>query len=92
MARRILRGYLDHLETHEQPAERLCAAGVPVWIVHAEKGDGDLTPDERRTLNACPRATLVTIPGTSFFLPNEEPRRIAEIIAEALTHTGPAPR
>ncbi|GAA2789489.1 hypothetical protein GCM10010441_13280 [Kitasatospora paracochleata] len=89
--RRILSGYLDHLGAHEQPAVRLCAAGVPVWVVHAEKGDGGLTADERRTLEACPHATVVTIPGTSFFLPNEEPRQIAEVVAEALAVGGAGP-
>ncbi|MEV0537742.1 alpha/beta hydrolase [Kitasatospora sp. NPDC050463] len=92
VARRIFRSYLDHLRAHEQPAARLCAAGAPVWIVHAEKGDGGLTVDERRTLNTCPQATVVTIPGTSYFLPNEEPRRIAEVVVEALALAGSGPR
>ncbi|GAA4832996.1 alpha/beta hydrolase [Kitasatospora terrestris] len=90
--RRILRGYLDHLGTHERPAVRLCAAGVPVWVVHAEKGDGGLTADERRTLDACPHATVVTVPGSSFFLPNEEPGRIADVLVEALAVAGAGPR
>jgi pimeloyl-ACP methyl ester carboxylesterase len=75
-----LRAYLHWLHRHEGRAERLCEAGVPMWIVHAEKGDGGLTDDERRTLEACPHAHVVTIPGAVFFLPNE----IAEIIGEAL--------
>ncbi|MFI6850313.1 alpha/beta hydrolase [Kitasatospora sp. NBC_00085] len=90
--RGILRGYLDHLGAHGDPAARLCGAGVPVWVVHAEKGDGGLTADERRTLEACPHATVVTIPGTSFFLPNEEPRRIAAIVAAALAAAAPGRR
>ena len=45
-----LREYVRWLHRHERPAERLCRAGVPTWIVHAEKGDGGLTDDERRTL------------------------------------------
>jgi pimeloyl-ACP methyl ester carboxylesterase len=79
-----LRAYLRWLHRHEGRAERLCDAGVPMWIVHAEKGDGGLTDDERRTLEACPHAHVVTIPGAVFFLPNEIPERIAEIIGEAL--------
>lgn len=86
--RRILRGYLDHLRAQERPAARLCATGVPVWVVHAEKGDGGLTTEERRTLEACPHARVVTVPGTSFFLPNEEPRRVAEAVVEALAAAG----
>jgi pimeloyl-ACP methyl ester carboxylesterase len=79
-----LQAYLRWLHRHEGRTERLCGAGVPMWIVHAEKGDGGLTDDERRTLDACPHAHVVTIPGAVFFLPNEIPERIAEIIGEAL--------
>jgi hypothetical protein len=55
-----------------------------MWMVHAEKGDGGLTDDERRTLAACPHAHVVKVPGAVFFLPSEIPERIAEIIGEAL--------
>ncbi|MEV4561771.1 alpha/beta hydrolase [Kitasatospora sp. NPDC049285] len=89
--RGILRGYLDHLHAHEHPAARLCAADVPTWLVHAQRGDGGLTAAERRTLGRCPHATVVTIPGTSYFLPNEEPRRIADIVLAALAVAGPGP-
>ena len=81
--KRGLREYLSHLHRHERPAERLCRTGVPTWIVHAEKGDGGLTDTERRTLEACPHAVLVTIPGAVFFLPGEAPERIAEVIVDA---------
>jgi hypothetical protein len=62
------------LHRHERPAERLCGAGVPTWLVHAEKGDGGLTDEEQSALEACPHAHLVSIPGSVFFLPNEVPR------------------
>jgi pimeloyl-ACP methyl ester carboxylesterase len=78
-----LREYVRYLHRHERPAERLCQSGVPTWIVHAEKGDGGLTGDERRTLEACPHAHVVTIPGKVFFLPNEVPGRVADVIREA---------
>jgi pimeloyl-ACP methyl ester carboxylesterase len=83
-----LREYMRWLHRGEGRAERLCETGVPTWIVHAEKGDGDLTDDERRTLEACPGAHLVTIPGSVLFLPNEVPGQVAEIIAEAAAQTG----
>jgi pimeloyl-ACP methyl ester carboxylesterase len=86
--RQALREYVRWLHRYERPAERLCVAGVPAWIVHAEKGDGGLTEAERRTLEACPHAHLVTIPGTVFFLPNEAPERIADVILEAVGHAG----
>ena len=62
----------------------LCRSGAPTWVVHAEQGDGGLTPEERRTLEACSGTTVVTIPGTSFFMPNDEPERVAGLILEAL--------
>ena len=37
-------------------------------------------------LEACPRTTVVTIPGTSFFIPNDEPERVASLLIEALGH------
>jgi pimeloyl-ACP methyl ester carboxylesterase len=86
--RLALREYLSWLHRQERPAERLCGAGVPTWVVHAEKGDGGLTDEERRTLDACPQTQLVTIPGTVFFLPNEAPEPIADVIVEAVGQSG----
>jgi pimeloyl-ACP methyl ester carboxylesterase len=82
-AQRSLREYLAWLGRGDGRAQRLCDAGVPVWVVHAEKGDGGLTDEERRTLEACPHVRLVTIPGHVFFLPNEVPGRIADVIVQA---------
>jgi len=95
--RRSLREYRRWLCRPEPHAERLCQAGTPTWIVHAEKGDGDLTGDERRVLQACPQANLVRIPGAVFLLPVEAPEQIAGVIIEALpnaaaTWSGPRTR
>jgi pimeloyl-ACP methyl ester carboxylesterase len=79
-----LQAYMGWLRRGEGRADRLCGAGVPLWLVHAEKGDGGLTDDERHALEACPHAQLVTIPGEVFFLPNEIPDRIAQITSEAI--------
>jgi pimeloyl-ACP methyl ester carboxylesterase len=81
-----LREYVRWLHRHEHPAERLCGADVPTWVVHADKGDGGLTDEERTTLEACPHAHLVTIPGSVLFLPNEVPERVTEVIVEAIGH------
>ena len=81
---RALSAYVSWLHRLERPAERLCRAGVPSWIVHAEKGDGGLTDDERRTLEACQPAHVVTIPGNVFFLPNEASARVADVVLEAV--------
>ena len=82
--RGLFRGYLDYLRRHGTVASRLCRADVRAWVVHAEHGDGGVTAKERRTLEACPRITMITIPGTSYFLPNEEPRRIADLIVDSI--------
>src|SRR4051794_33503603 len=87
---RALRAYVQWLGRHDRPAERLCQAGVSTWIVHAEKGDGGLTDDERRTLEACPHAHLVTLPGHVFFMPNEAPAPIADVIVEAVRSRSPS--
>jgi pimeloyl-ACP methyl ester carboxylesterase len=82
--RLALRSYLRWLERDDGRSEQLCRSGVPMWIVHAEKGDGGLTDEERRVLEACPSAQVVTIPGNVFFLPNEVPEKVAEVIVAAL--------
>jgi pimeloyl-ACP methyl ester carboxylesterase len=82
--RRGLREYLRWLHRDDDPARRLCEAGVAAWVVHAEKGDGGLTPHERAVLEACPRVRVVTVPGQVIFIPNEVPERIAGTIVEAL--------
>jgi pimeloyl-ACP methyl ester carboxylesterase len=82
--RRGLQAYLRWLHRDDDPARRLCDAGVPAWVVHAEKGDGGLTQHERAVLEACPHVHVVTIPGHVFLLPNEVPERIGDVILEAL--------
>ena len=76
--------YLDYIAQDRDFAAQLAASGNPVWVVHAEKGDGDLTDAERATLQAAPNVTLVTIPGSVFLLPDEAPQKTAEVIASAL--------
>jgi pimeloyl-ACP methyl ester carboxylesterase len=79
-----LREYVSWLHRQQHPAERLCGADVPTWIVHAEKGDGGLTDEERRTLDACSHTHVVTVPGNAFFLPNEASGLVADVIVEAV--------
>lgn len=83
---RVSGDYLDYIATDREPATELAALDTPVWIVHAEKGDGGLTSAERATLEAAPHVTVVTIPGGVFFLPDEVPQKTAEVIAAALAH------
>ena len=76
--------YLDYIAEDDDVATRLAASGNRTWVVHAEKGDGGLTDAERTTLEAAPNVTLVVLPGAVFFLPDEAPRQIAEVIAAAV--------
>jgi pimeloyl-ACP methyl ester carboxylesterase len=84
VARRGVRSYMQYLERHGSVAPRLRDAGVPAFVVHGESGDGGVTDEERRTLEASPRITLITIPGASFMTPNEEPALAAKLVVEAL--------
>jgi pimeloyl-ACP methyl ester carboxylesterase len=76
--------YLDYIAEERDFAAELAASGSPVWVVHAEKGDGGLTDAERATLEAAPNVTLVTIPGSVFLLPDEVPEEVAAVIKSAL--------
>jgi len=82
--RRSLQAYMRWLHADDDRAGRLCKAGLPTWVVHAEKGDGGLTPRERSVLEACPNVNVVTIPGHVFFLLNDIPEQIAGMIVDAL--------
>jgi pimeloyl-ACP methyl ester carboxylesterase len=82
---RVSSEYLDYIAADRDFAAQLAALGNPVWVVHAEKGDGGLTEAERATLQAAPNVTLVTIPGAVFFLPDEAPQQIAAVITTALS-------
>jgi pimeloyl-ACP methyl ester carboxylesterase len=84
VARRGFHCYLRYLDHHGSVASRLCEAGVPAWVVHGERGDGGITPEERSTLETCPQLTVITIPGASYFTPNEEPALVAGLVVEAL--------
>jgi hypothetical protein len=76
--------YLDYIATGRNYADELAACGSPVWVVHADKGDGGLTGPERATLEAAPTVSLVRIPGSVFLLPDEAPGAVAAVVAEAV--------
>ncbi len=82
--RRSIHRYLQYLDRHGSVAARLCAAAVPAWVVHGQTGDGGITDEERRTLQAYSWIRIVTIPGNSFFTPNEEPALVAGLVVAAL--------
>jgi len=84
VVRRGVHCYFQYLNRHGSVASRLCEADVPAWVVHGERGDGGITDDERRMLEACPRIRVITIPGASYLTPNEEPALVAKLVIEAL--------
>jgi pimeloyl-ACP methyl ester carboxylesterase len=88
--RRGIHRYLQYLDRHGSVAARLCASGVPAWVVHGVTGDGGMTDEERRTLQAYAWIRIVTIPGRSFFTANEEPALVAGLVTEALRAITPA--
>ena len=85
--RRGMRAYFQYLDRHGSVATRLAESAVPAWVVHGESGDGGMTGDERRTLQAYAWIRIVTIPGPSFFTPNEEPELVAGLVVDALRAT-----
>jgi pimeloyl-ACP methyl ester carboxylesterase len=89
--RKLIHAYLHDLRREPLIGDRLRALDVPVWIVHADKGDGRLTTQERRSLEECPNVSVVTISGRSFFLPNEHPAQLAALIVEALATISATP-
>ena len=81
--RRNTRTFLRYLDRHGSLVHRLCASGLPTWVVFGAEDDVKLQRDERSALEACPHVTLVTIPDTGHFSLNTHPARIGELIAEA---------
>lgn len=79
--------YLEYIAADRNYAAELAASCCPVWVVHAEKGDGGLTASERATLEAAGNVTLVTVPGSVFLLPDEAPEHTAAVLAEALSES-----
>ncbi len=78
-------GYLNHYGRSGPAAvrsRRPRLGGAP-----GKSGDGGVTADERRTLDASADITVVTIPGPSSFTPNEEPPLVANLVLEALRPT-----
>ena len=65
--RRLIRAYLRDLGREPLIGDRLRALDAPVWIVHADKGDGRLTAQERRSLAGCPTMTVGNNPWAELF-------------------------
>ena len=75
LMRQGIHGYLKYLDRYDSPAVLLCNASVPAWIVHAEKGDGDLTDERTANPRGMPPRARHHHPGTSYFIPTRNPSR-----------------
>ena len=83
--RRQSRLYVEYLDRHGSLVARLRDSGARAWVAFGEHDDIGLTAQERRELEACPRVTMITIPGAGHLTINEKPGRIAELILEAVS-------
>ena len=83
--RRQSRLYVEYLDRYGSLVGRLRDSGARAWVGFGEHDDIGLTAQERRELEACPRVTLITIPGAGHLTINEKPGRIAELILEAVS-------
>src|SRR5258708_36012804 len=90
--RRGVRSYFQYLDRHGSVASRLCDADVPAWVVHGERGDGGITEDERRPLEASPRLRVITIPRASSFMPHEGAAPVAQVRLPALEQVDSDPQ
>ncbi|SEP60820.1 Pimeloyl-ACP methyl ester carboxylesterase [Streptomyces sp. yr375] len=83
--RRIVRDYYAYLDRYPSLVARLCAAGVPAWVVRGDRDMIGLTDGERRDLRACPQIRIVTVADAGHLLLVDQPAAVAEIVAEAAT-------
>jgi pimeloyl-ACP methyl ester carboxylesterase len=60
--------------------EALRKVDVPVLVVRGEHSDSFHADRAQRALNCLPAGRLVTIDGTSHYIPMEEPRRVAQLV------------
>ena len=90
--RRQTRVYLEYLDRHGSLAPRLCASGVPAWVVFGDNDDIGLQDSERQELEACPTVTLTTISDAGHFTLNQKPAQVAEVVLQALGSASPATR
>ncbi len=88
LMRRLVRAYLDYLDSQSALAVRLCDSGVPAWVAFGDKGDVGLADDERAALEACPSVTLVEVSSAGHMTLNEQPGQVADIVLRAVAASG----
>ncbi|MFG2780516.1 alpha/beta fold hydrolase [Streptomyces prunicolor] len=81
--RRIVRRYYEYLDRHRALVTRLCASGVPAWVVRGDHDEIGLTDAERDELAACPHIRMVTVPDAGHLLLVEQPAQVAEVVLAA---------
>ncbi|KUO10059.1 alpha/beta fold hydrolase [Streptomyces sp. DSM 15324] len=82
--RRILHEYYAYLGRHPSLVQRLCASGVPSWVVRGDHDEIGLTDEERAGLQACPYVRMVTVTDAGHAVLVEQPKAVAEVVLEAV--------
>jgi pimeloyl-ACP methyl ester carboxylesterase len=81
--RRIVRRYYEYLDRHRALVTRLCASGVPAWVVRGDHDEIGLTDAERRELEACSQIRMVTVPDAGHLVLLDQPAHVAEVVLAA---------
>jgi len=81
--RRIVCRYYAYLDRHRALVTRLCASGVPAWVVRGDHDEIGLTDAERRELEACPQIRMVTVPDAGHLVLLDQPAHVAEVVLAA---------
>ncbi|MFG3224174.1 alpha/beta fold hydrolase [Kitasatospora sp. NPDC048194] len=83
-ARHVVRRYYEYLDRYGSLVDRLCATGLPTWVVRGDHDEIGLQPAEREALEACPQVTMVTVPDAGHLVLVEQPAAVAEVILSAV--------
>ena len=57
---------------------------APANLDPCEQAGQGAAIEQLAALEACPRIRVITLPGASYFTPNEEPALVAKLVVEAL--------
>ena len=82
--RRLVCQYFDYLDTHGSLTVRLCDSGVAAVVVRGDRDEIGLTDPERRSLDACPNVTMVSVSDSGHFVMTDQPSATMQAIFDAI--------
>lgn len=82
--RRLVCQYFDHFDTHDSLTARLCDSGVAAVVVRGDRDEIGLTDPERRSLEACPSVTMVSVADSGHFVMTDQPSATMQAIFDAI--------